>query len=69
MVALSGVLVTGNQADGGLGGDGGTGGNDGDGGSGFGGVDLAGTGSTRTRTIIAGNSASTGGDDVYGTFS
>ncbi len=33
-----------------------------------GGVYLAGPGSTRTHTAIAGNSASTAGDDVFGTF-
>jgi hypothetical protein len=70
VVALSGSLVTGNQAFGGFGGFGGTGGNGGNNGSGLGGgVYLAGTGSTRTKTTIAGNSASTAGNDVYGTFS
>jgi hypothetical protein len=67
IIALSGCLITGNQADGGLGG---VGGDSGDRGTGVGGgVYLTGVGSTKKNTIIAGNSASTSNNDVYGTFS
>ena len=70
MIALSGALITGNQADGGSAGAGGPGGSSGDSGSGLGGgVYLAGIGSTKKNTVIAGNSASTGDNNVYGTFS
>ena len=60
MVALDDDAILGNLADGGSGATDGTG-------SG-GGVYLSGTGSTRKDTTIAGNSASTSNNDVYGSF-
>lgn len=60
-VALNGDVIIGNLADGGSGAMGGSGLG--------GGVYLSGTGSTRKNTTIAGNSASTSNNDVYGTFS
>jgi hypothetical protein len=70
-VAISGVVITDNQADGGQGGSGGgDGGTNGGDGSGVGGgVYLSVAGSTKKNTVIEGNSASTSNDDVFGTFS
>ncbi len=59
-VVLDSDAIFGNLADGGSGATNGTGIG--------GGVYLSGTGSTRKNTTIAGNSASTSNNDVYGTF-
>jgi hypothetical protein len=63
---LSGTTITGNQADGGGFGIGVLDGTDGLGQGG--GVFLSGPGSTSKGTRISGDSASTNGNDVYGTF-
>ncbi len=60
-VALDDDAILGNLADGGSGAV--------DGNGSGGGIYLSGTGSTRKGTTIAGNWASSGDDDVYGTFS
>jgi hypothetical protein len=70
IVSLQLAAITNNAADGGLGGSAISGGTVGDNGQGIGGgVYLAGTGSTKKNTTISGNSASTSGNNVYGTFS
>jgi hypothetical protein len=70
IAALAGGSIVGNQADGGRGGLGDTDGANGPDGYGQGGgVYLAGLGSTRKGTKIAGNAASTSGDEIFGTFS
>jgi len=67
-VALTGGSITNNQAIGGAYGWGTTtNGTDGEGQGG--GVFLTVAGSTRSGTIISGNSASTSGNNIFGTFS
>ena len=65
---MSGVVVGGNQAQGGASGEGGTGGAAGQGVGG--GLYLAsGSLTTLKATIVAGNYASTGANNIYGTYS
>ncbi len=67
-MALSDVVITGNRAQGGAAGVGAT---SGTAGQGIGGGLYLAPGSTTTlkKTRVAGNSASTSNDDIYGTYS